>query len=133
MENIQDLFDNTVAFARDTAKEGMPASYIPELGSVDPALFSLSMTALDGAACSSGDAGSLFSMHSISKVGALCFALESLGRERVFSKIGMKPCSESFNSILKLEMTSSIPLNLFINAGAIVLANLSREMKLRGI
>jgi glutaminase len=127
MKTIQDLFDKTVALARNAAREGTPASYIPELKLVDPALFSLSMTALNGEACFSGDTGSLFSMQSISKVGALCFALESLGRERVFSKIGMEPCSEAFNSILKLEMTSSIPLNPFINAGAIVLAGMLNE------
>jgi glutaminase len=127
MKTIQALFDKTVALARNAAQEGTPASYIPELKRVDPALFSLSMTTLDGTACSSGDIGSSFSMQSISKVGALCFALESLGRERVFSKIGMEPCSESFNSILKLEMTSSIPLNPFINAGAIVLAGMLNE------
>jgi glutaminase len=127
MENVQDLLDKTVASARNNPEEGMPASYIPELSHTDPTLFSLSLTGLDGETCSAGDSGSFFSMQSISKVGALCFALETLGRERVFSKIGMEPCSESFNSIMKLEMTSSIPLNPFINAGAIVLAGMLNE------
>jgi glutaminase len=66
-------------------------------------------------------------MQSISKVAALCFAIEILGEDRVFSKIGMEPCSEPFNSIMKLEMASSIPLNPFINAGAIVLAGMLNE------
>jgi glutaminase len=127
MENMQDLFDKTVAFARSQTEGGTPASYIPELARADPGLFSLSMTGLDGETCSAGDSHSLFSMQSISKVAALCFALETLGREGVFSKIGMEPCSESFNSIMKLEMTSSIPLNPFINAGAIVLAGMLNE------
>jgi glutaminase len=127
MEDLQDLFDKTVAFARNQTKEGTPASYIPELARADPALFSLSMTNLDGETYSAGDSHSLFSMQSISKVAALCFAIEILGRERVFSKIGMEPCSEAFNSIMKLEMTSSIPLNPFINAGAIVLAGMLNE------
>jgi glutaminase len=127
MENIQDLLDKTVAISRNKTEGGAPASYIPELAHTDPALFSLSMTALDGATCSSGDKDVFFSMQSISKVAALCFAIETLGRERVFSKIGMEPCSEAFNSIMKLEMTSSVPLNPFINAGAIVLAGMLNE------
>jgi glutaminase len=127
MENIQDLFDKIVAFSREKTEEGTPASYIPELAQVDPTLFSLSMTALDGTTYFSGDRGSFFSMQSISKVAALCFAIETLGRDRVFAKIGMKPCSEPFNSIMKLEMTSSIPLNPFINAGAIVLIGMLNE------
>jgi glutaminase len=124
---MQDLLDKTVAVARNKTEEGVTASYIPELARADPSLFSLSVTTLDGATCSSGDSGSFFSMQSISKVAALCFAIETLGRERVFSKIGMEPCSEAFNSIMKLEMTSSIPLNPFINAGAIVLAGMLNE------
>ncbi|MDR1352888.1 MAG: glutaminase A [Treponema sp.] len=127
MENIQDLLDRTAAFSRTKTEGGAPASYIPELARADPALFSLSMTNFDGETYSSGDSDSLFSMQSISKVAALCFAIETLGRERVFSKIGMEPCSEAFNSIMKLEMTSSIPLNPFINAGAIVLVEMLNE------
>jgi glutaminase len=116
-----------MVFARDKMAEGVPASYIPELAQADPSLFSLSMTTLDGTTSSSGDSGSLFSMQSVSKAAALCFAIETLGRDRVFSKIGMEPCSEPFNSIMKLEMSSSIPLNPFINAGAIVLAGMLIE------
>jgi glutaminase len=127
MEDIQDLLDKTTALSRGKTEGGTPASYIPELARIDPALFSLSVTTLEGATCSAGDRGVFFSMQSISKVAALCFAIETLGRERVFSKIGMEPCSESFNSIMKLEMTSSVPLNPFINAGAIVLAGMLNE------
>jgi glutaminase len=121
---VRELLDRTIVLAREKAKAGIPASYIPELAKADPALCSLSVTTLDGVTCSAGDGDVFFSMQSISKVAALCFAIETLGRDGVFSKIGMEPCSEPFNSIMKLEMTSSIPLNPFINAGAIVLAGM---------
>jgi glutaminase len=127
MENLQDLLDKTTVSSRNKPEEGTVASYIPELAQMEPSLFSLSMTALDGTTCCSGDQGSFFSMQSISKTAALCFAIETPGRGQVFSKIGMEPCSEPFNSIMKLEMTSSIPLNPFINAGAIVLAGMLNE------
>jgi glutaminase len=121
---MRELLDKAVVLVREEAKTGIPASYIPELAKVDASLCSLSVTTPDGVTCSAGDSGAFFSMQSVSKVAALCFAIEALGRGVVFSKIGMGPSSEPFNSIMKLEMTSSIPLNPFINAGAIVLAGL---------
>jgi glutaminase len=127
MEDMRDLLDKTMVQARDFAKDGKPASYIPELARVDPSLFSLSVTTLNGKTYAVGDRDSFFSMQSVSKVAALIFSIEFLGRDKVFSKIGMEPSSEPFNSIMKLEMTSSIPLNPFINAGAIVLSGMINE------
>jgi glutaminase len=57
-----------------------------------------------------------------SLLSALAFALEKFGEPFVFSKVGMEPCAEGFNSIMKLEMASPTPLNPFINSGAIALA-----------
>jgi glutaminase len=94
---------------------------------VDPALFALSAVTLDGTLFSSGDSGARFSMQSMSKVMSLAFALEKLGYDEVFANVGMEPCSEPFNSIMKLEMTSSKPLNPFINSGSIVMAGLLAE------
>jgi glutaminase len=126
-EDMQDLLDKTTAQVRNFAKDGKPASYIPELARVDPSLFSLSITTLDGKTYAAGDQNSFFSMQSMSKVASLIFSIEFLGRDKVFSKIGMEPSSDPFNSIMKLEMTSSIPLNPFINAGAIVLSGMINE------
>jgi glutaminase len=39
----------------------------------------------------------------------------------------MEPCAEPFNSIMKLEIASNIPLNPFINSGAITVASLIAE------
>jgi glutaminase len=104
---------------RDDYGDSKPAAYIPELANVDPRLFSLSATTLSGATHSVGDSKTTFSMQSISKILSLAFALERFGAEAVFSHVGMEPCAEPFNSIAKLELTSNIPLNPFINAGAI--------------
>jgi glutaminase len=106
---------------------GRQATYIPELAKTDTALFSLSAATLDGSVFSSGDSDSLFSMQSMSKVVALSFALEIFGHDYVFARVGMEPCSEPFNSIMKLEMTSSTPLNPFINSGSIVLAGMIED------
>ncbi|MDR1021283.1 MAG: glutaminase A [Synergistaceae bacterium] len=130
MENkqeLQSLLDRTAAVCRSLTGSGRQATYIPELATVDPSLFALSAVTLDGAVLSSGDIGARFSMQSMSKVMSLSFALERLGYDEVFSHVGMEPCSEPFNSIMKLEMTSDTPLNPFINSGSIIMAGLLAE------
>jgi glutaminase len=97
------------------------------LAKVDGTLFSLSITTTRGVTVSSGDRDARFSLQSISKVISLAFALENFGEEAVFSRVGMEPCAEPFNSIIKLEMASSIPLNPFINSGAITVAAMIAE------
>lgn len=119
---IQGLLDRIERTYRFRTGEGRPASYIPELANVDPRLFSISVSGLDGRTFTAGDGEAYFTMQSISKVVSLAFAVERFGAEGVFSRVGMEPCAEPFNSIMKLEMTSNIPLNPFINSGAIVLS-----------
>jgi len=121
---LRELLREAAAEARPKAAAGRCASYIPELAAVDPGLLGLAAATLEGEVISCGDDDAVFSMQSVSKPAALAFALHTLGREKVFSKIGMEPCSEPFNSIMKLEMTSSVPLNPFINSGAIVLSGM---------
>ncbi|MDR1733230.1 MAG: glutaminase A [Synergistaceae bacterium] len=120
----QELLVSALRSCRAQPGEGGIASYIPELASVDPSLFALSMTTMEGKSFSAGDSDYLFSMQSISKVVALAFALEHYGADCVFRYTGMEPCAEAFNSILKLETRSSIPMNPFINAGAISICSL---------
>ena len=47
------------------------------------------------------------------------------GEEYVFSKVGMEPTGDPFNSIIKLETAnSSRPLNPMINAGALAITSI---------
>jgi glutaminase len=126
--DLQHILDKTAGDCRSLTGDGKPAAYIPELATVDPKLFSISAATLDGTVLLSGDADARFSMQSMSKVMSLAFALERFGHDEVFSRVGMEPCSEPFNSIMKLEMTSNhTPLNPFINSGSIVMAGLIAE------
>ena len=121
-ERIAGLLGEIERTYRSRTGDGKPAFYIPELANIDPGLFSISASCMDGRTVTAGDGESYFTMQSISKVVSLAFAVERFGEEAVFSRVGMEPCSEPFNSIMKLEMTSNIPLNPFINSGAIVLS-----------
>ena len=49
-------------------------------------------------------------MQSISKVIALILALEQNGFENVFSKVGMEPTGDAFNSTVRLDhLTNTSP------------------------
>lgn len=126
-QNLPGLLLQAERTYRNQQGEGRPASYIPELANVAPDLFSISATTLSGITHSAGDSGTTFSMQSISKVFALAFAIERFGARSVFSRVGMEPCAEPFNSIAKLELASNTPLNPFINAGAIAVASMIAE------
>lgn len=101
---------------------GRVADYIPELATVDPAHFALSVATADGRLYSTGHAGVAFSVQSVSKVFALALALGRLG-DRLWARVGREPSGLAFNSILQLEQEGGIPRNPFINAGAIVVTD----------
>jgi glutaminase len=125
-EELEALLREAESMFRGKTEGGAKASYIPELANADEKLFSISAAAMSGEVVSAGDRVR-FSMQSISKVATLAFAVERLGEREVFSRVGMEPCSEPFNSIAKLELESAVPLNPFINAGAIAVASLVAE------
>ena len=66
-------------------------------------------------------------MQSISKTFSLILALQTAGYDKVFSKIGMEPTGDRFDSILQLELKDWRPFNPMINAGAIVYGKLCRN------
>ena len=76
-----------------------------------------------GETYSAGDWHEPFTMQSISKTISLTLALQTAGYDKVFSKVGLEPTGDSFNSIVKLETRTAHPLNPMINAGAIATAS----------
>ena len=103
--------------------EGGVASYIPELSNVDPDKFGIALITIEGNKYSFGDADEKFSIQSISKVFALSIAFSIVG-EKIWERVGVEPSGTSFNSIMQLEYEKGIPRNPFINAGALVIADI---------
>ncbi len=101
---------------------GKPADYIPPLAAVDPAKFGMAVIEADGTCHLAGDADEAFSIQSISKVFALTLALGHVG-DQLWARVGREPSGSAFNSIVQLEFEHGIPRNPFINAGAIVVAD----------
>ena len=64
-----------------------------------------------------------FSIQSITKVFALAMCL-SLKGEDMWKRVGKEPSGTAFNSLVQLEVEKGIPRNPFINAGAMVVADI---------
>ena len=102
---------------------GTVATYIPALGEIDPRKFGIAVVEADGTCHLAGDAEEAFSIQSISKVFSLTLALGAIG-DQLWKRVGREPSGSAFNSIVQLETESGIPRNPFINAGAIVVADM---------
>jgi glutaminase len=109
---------------RAAPDRGTVASYIPGLARIDPARFGIAIVTADGAAVTGGDAGTGFSIQSVSKVFALTLALGKVG-DQLWRRLGREPSGSAFNSIVQLEAEKGIPRNPFINAGAIVVSDVN--------
>lgn len=97
--------------------DGAPADYIPELAKVDPSLFGIAVTTIDGHTHAVGDASQLFTIQSVSKAFVYAMAIEICGQEEVAKYVGVEPSGEAFNSI-RLSPDNR-PFNPMVNAGAI--------------
>ena len=77
----------------------------------------------EGDAYAAGDATVEFTIQSISKPFVYALALEDLGLDAVFARVGAEPSGEPFNAI-SLEPGTGRPANPLVNAGAILTTSL---------
>jgi glutaminase len=104
-------------FQGDT--RGKNADYIPVLARVDPKLFGIAIVTTDNQVATLGDVKTAFSIQSISKVFTLALAMQELGADKVFEKIGSEPTGRAFNSPIAVVDMPTHTGNPFVNAGAI--------------
>jgi glutaminase len=122
MHDMQAILDDIATKVTALPDRGKVATYIPQLACVDPDQFGMTVALPDGTVYSSGDAQTLFSIQSISKVFTLTIALGKLG-DALWRRVGREPSGDPFNSIVQLEMEHGKPRNPFINAGAIAVVD----------
>jgi glutaminase len=109
-------------FLSDTS--GKNADYIPELAHVDSKLFGIAVVTTDNQVIMVGDVDYAFSIQSISKVFTLALAMEELGADKVFERIGSEPTGRPFNSVEAVVDMKTHTGNPLVNAGAIATASL---------
>src|SRR5512145_355850 len=121
-DDLQQLIDTVLREAAPYLGEGRVANYIPELAKIDSKKLGIAVATVQGDLVKAGDADELFSIQSISKVFTLTLALGKVGDE-LWKRVGREPSGTSFDSIIQLEHEQGVPRNPFINAGAIVVAD----------
>lgn len=121
--DIKEEMEKALAYGKSFLGSAKPAGYIPELAGADPMQLGISIITADNQAFGCGDWKQHFTLQSISKVITLILAVEDMGMETVFEKVGMEPTGDPFNSIIRLEKASRKPYNPMINAGAIVVCS----------
>lgn len=109
---------------RSHKERGVVANYISELAKVDADQFGIAIATADGGLIEAGNSNVGFSVQSISKVFALTLALGKVG-DQLWDRVGREPSGNAFNSIVQLEYEHGVPRNPFINAGAIVVADVN--------
>lgn len=120
---VKDILQDVYAEIQPHIGDGKVADYIPALARIDPHKFGMAVITVDGEIFTVGDADEAFSIQSVSKVFTLTQALGRIG-SGIWSRVGREPSGTPFNSIIQLEHEHGIPRNPFINAGAIVVADI---------
>ncbi|OIU72356.1 glutaminase A [Rossellomorea aquimaris] len=121
----QKLLGELVDIARAFAPYGKVADYIPALSNQNPDDLAICIYSIGNESYYAGDHLKKFTLQSISKVITLALVLMDNGEDEVFSKVGMEPTGDPFNSIAKLETNKpSKPLNPMINAGALAVTHM---------
>jgi glutaminase len=121
--SLDSVMAEAVAIGRTAAATGKVASYIPELAKVDPNLLGIALCPVDGPLLAAGDADTVFTMQSVSKVFFLAHAIREQG-PGILDRMSCEPSGDSFHSIVRLEEEYGRPRNPYINAGAIMVAGL---------
>ena len=121
--DYQQILENIYNEIQPYAKEGKQADYIPELAKVNPDQFGMCIHSIYGETAAIESADTRFSIQSISKVFALAMCL-SIKKDDLWKRVGKEPSGTAFNSLIQLEVEKGVPRNPFINAGAIVMADI---------
>src|SRR5262245_62098141 len=116
---VRDAFEK---FKSDTS--GKNADYIPYLAQVDSKMFGVAIVTTDNQSFALGETNYSFSIQSISKVYTLALAMNELGPEKVFDRIGSEPTGRAFNSVNAVVEMPTHTANPLVNAGAIATTSL---------
>ena len=123
MIDFQNIIEGIHKELKDEMNRGLVASYIPELSNIDAQNFGIHVKHMNGKSYAIGQWNVPFSIQSISKALSLALALP-IYKESIWERVDVEPSGNPFNHLTLLELENGIPRNPFINAGAIVIADM---------
>jgi len=111
--------EEMVEHARSQASHGLVSQYLPQLAAADPSAVAIAVQLEEGRLVTAGDTGTAFTMQSVVKVFTLLLAIRTHGCEYVFDRVGRDQSLGEFNSFETFVRTTGIPVNPFVNSGAL--------------
>ncbi|MCL4119831.1 UNVERIFIED_CONTAM: hypothetical protein GTU68_046825 [Idotea baltica] len=123
---MQKLLNEILDEVRPLIGQGKVADYIPALACVKSQQLGIAVYSNEGEVFYAGDAKTSFSIQSISKVFSLAQAITHSG-EAIWDRLGYEASGQPFNSLVQLEFECGKPRNPFINAGALVIADINES------
>ncbi len=120
--DLDDILGTIDGEVRQRFGQGKVADYIPSLADVPMDRFGMALATPDGRIHEVGDARERFSIQSVSKVYTLTLAMEAIGDD-LWKRVDREPSGDPFNSLIQLEYEKGIPRNPFMNAGALISAD----------
>jgi glutaminase len=124
--DYQQILNSIYNEVNQLENNGIIAEYIPELAKVDATKFGISLIDSKQNSFNVGNASESFSIQSISKVYTTALIFSKIGND-LWKRVNFEPSGNAFNSLVQLEHENGIPRNPFINAGALVIADLMLE------
>lgn len=121
--NYIEILNNVYTETLTLSLGGKVSQSIPELSNIDPNKFGIHLTSISNEDFGVGDSNERFSIQSISKALTVALAFSFFG-EQTWKRVGVEPSGNPFNSLVQLEYEKGIPRNPFINAGALVIADM---------
>ncbi len=111
------LEDAHERFAGD--RDGEVSRVYPALERAPADAFGIAVAATDGSVFTAGDAGSEFTIMSVSKPFVFALVCERIGADAVRDRVGVNGTGLPFNSLAAVESSPDGRTNPMVNAGAI--------------
>ena len=121
--NFEKILQEIYQESKAIPKIGNVSTSIPELAKIDGDKFGIHLTTINKQDFRIGNSEEKFSIQSVSKALTVALAFSFLD-EKVWERVGVEPSGSAFNSLVQLEYEKGIPRNPFINAGALVIADI---------
>jgi glutaminase len=105
--------------------DGANADVYPALARVPSELFGFCVVGTDGATYAVGDAGTPFTIMSVSKPFMFALICQEYGPEQARATLGVNATGLAFNSIMAIELNAERVTNPMVNSGALATTSLA--------
>jgi glutaminase len=103
---------------------GEVSTYLPELSRARGDELAVAIDLGGNGVITAGNHNAKFTLQSVVKVFTLLLALHHHGKDYVFERVGFDQASGSYNSLETFNRESGVPVNPFVNAGALVIVDM---------